>query len=124
MQHDEPALPAHQPQDLDLNALDELVGHDGAMFRKFALLFVSSLEDVLNQIDAAMASGDMATLAAMGHRAKSTALNIGAAKLSGLCLQLEQAAKTNDGVQALALARSLRPVFEDIRTAIGQRLSA
>jgi HPt (histidine-containing phosphotransfer) domain-containing protein len=124
MQRDHPAPTAHQQHDLDLTVLDELVGHDPQKFRKFALLFISSLEDVLQQIDAACAVSDVARLGAMGHRAKSTAMNIGAVKFSGMCLQLEQAAKANDLVQADALAQGLRPVFEEIRTAIGLRLAA
>ncbi len=114
---------SRQP-DLDLAILYKLVGNDEQKFRKFAQLFVTSTEDVLQQIDACCANGDLASLAALGHRAKSTAENIGAAKLSSLCRQLEGAAKSLDAAQALALARSLRPVFEEVRSEIGLRLAA
>ena len=128
MQHNEPppATDTEAPPlpDLDRTVLDELVGNDAQKFRKFALLFLTSLDDVLHQVDAACASGDIATLGAMGHRGKSTAMNIGAAKLSGMCLQLEQTARAKDAAQALALARGLRSEVEGIRAAIGLRLAA
>lgn len=108
---------------LDLSVLDELVGNDATKFRKFALLFLSSLEDVLKQVDEACDQGDMATLAAMGHRAKSTAMNIGAAEFSHQCLQLEQTAKAQDTAAAIAIGSSLRPMFLGIRAAIEQRLA-
>ena len=123
MQYCEPAPLTDRKPDLDLTVLDALVGHDAQKFRKFALLFLSSLDEVLQQVDSACASGDVAILGAMGHRAKSTALNIGAAKLSGMCLLLEQTAGAQDWAQSLAVAQGLRPVVEGIRTAIGMRLS-
>ncbi len=107
---------------LDLSVLDRMVGNDPAKFRKFALLFISSLEDVLQQIDEAIARADLSALSAMGHRAKSTALNIGARSFSDQCRLLEQAAGEGDCATALALAQSLRPQFLGIRHAIDQRL--
>lgn len=109
---------------LDLSVLEKMVGNDPAKFKKFALLFISSLEDVLQQIDDAIVRRDMAALAAMGHRAKSTALNIGAAGFSGQCLLLEQTAGAGDAPAALALAQSLRPLFQGVRTALEQRLAS
>ena len=53
-----------------MSVLEKMVGNDPAKFKKFALLFISSLEDVLQQIDDAIVRRDMAALAAMGHRAR------------------------------------------------------
>lgn len=108
---------------LDLSVLDTLVNHDAAKFRKFALLFISSVETVLTEVDTAITQEDLATLAAMGHRAKSTALNVGAAEFSQQCLLMEKAAKAQDAEAALAFARSLRPQFERICEAIHLRLA-
>lgn len=108
---------------LDLSVLEKMVGGNPAKFRKFALLFISSMTDVLTQVDGAVASQDLQVLAAMGHRAKSTALNMGATGLAGQCLQLEQAARGGQGAQAIAIARGLRPMFAAICAAIELKLS-
>jgi HPt (histidine-containing phosphotransfer) domain-containing protein len=107
---------------LDLSVLEELAGHDAAKVRRYALLFIQSLEDVLAQIDGAVASQDLALLGDMGHRAKSTALNIGASAFAHECLLLEQAARSQDSATSLAIAKSLRPLFVPIHAAILRHL--
>ncbi len=109
---------------LDLSVLDTLVNHDAAKLRKYSLLFIASLEEVLAQVDEGIARADCALLGAMGHRAKSTALNIGAAGFSTQCLRMEQAATAQDTAAALALAHTLRPMFQPIRAALLQHLEA
>jgi HPt (histidine-containing phosphotransfer) domain-containing protein len=109
---------------LDLSVLDTLANHDATKLRKYSLLFIASLEEVLAQVDDGIARTDCSLLGAMGHRAKSTALNIGATGLSAQCLLLEQAATTHDTVAAMALAHTLRPMFLPIRAALLQHLEA
>ena len=111
------------PVGLDLSVLDKVVGSDAARFRKYALLFIQSIEDVLRQVDDALAASDLGALAAMGHRAKSTALNVGASGFSGQCLLLEKAAHAGDALTALALAQGLRPLFGVICATIEARLA-
>ncbi len=115
---------AEETLGLDLSVLDALVGNDAAKFRKFALLFISSMETVLNEVDSACAAQDMGTLGAMGHRAKSTALNIGATAFSRQCLLLEQTARAQKVDEATSIANGLRPMFTAICQAIHQRLAA
>lgn len=102
----------------DYSALKTLANHDEAKLRKYAQLFIASLEDVLAQVDDGVIRADMTLLGAMGHRAKSTALNIGAADFGHQCLLLEQAATARDVSGAIALAQSLRPMFLPIRAAL------
>jgi len=110
--------------DLDLTVLERLVGGDAAKLRKFALLFLQSVGDVLNQIDDALVADDLEALAGLGHRAKSTSMNVGAAGFSRQCLALETAARQQDRSTAVAIARGLRPLLEDIRAVIGRRFAA
>ena len=111
------------PVELDLSVLDTLVNHNPVKFKKFALLFIDSIETVLAEIDTGMATGNLPTLMGMGHRAKSTAKNIGAEAFSMQCLRLEQTARADDLAGALVIAAGLRPQFETIREAILLRLS-
>ena len=119
--HTPPAEPG-DPTELDLSVLDGMVGNDAARFRKFALLFLASVGDVLDQLDEAMARVDLDTLAALGHRAKSTSMNVGAVGFARQCLALESAARGHDAATALAIAAGLRPLMQGIRRAIDQRL--
>lgn len=112
---------AKPPVGLDLSVLDTLVGHDAAKFRKFAQLFMRSVEGVIAEVDTAIAQGDMAKLAAMGHRAKSTALNIGAREFANQCIAMEDAARIGDVALAVEIGRSLRPLFDGIGRALAQR---
>ena len=111
------------PHGLDLSVLSRMVGDDSVKFEKFARLFMSSMEDVLRQVDAAIAAADMSALAAMGHRAKSTALNVGATALSGRCVEMEQAAKAGLQDDALQIASSLRLEYDLVCQAMHARLS-
>ena len=118
-----PSLASSDAPDLDLSVLDRMVGNDPARFRKFALLFLQSVGDVMDQVDQALLAEDLAALGALGHRAKSTSMNVGAATLARQCGALEFAAQQQDRVGAYAIARGLRPLLEVVRTAIEQRLA-
>lgn len=113
---------AASPVVLDLSVLEALVNHDPIKFRKFALLFISSIDTVLSEVDTAIAQNNLPLLAAMGHRAKSTARNIGAEAFANQCVQLESLARAQDAPAALQVARDMRPAFETIRLAIEQHL--
>lgn len=118
-----PDLTSADVPDLDLSVLDRMVGKDPIRFRKFALLFLQSIGDVLDQVDQALAAEDLAALAGLGHRAKSTSMNVGAAGLARQCLAMESAALQQDRAAAYAVARGLRPLLELVRAAIDQRLA-
>lgn len=121
MMHTPPAAPG-DPTELDLSVLHSMVGNDAARFRKFALLFLASVGDVLDQIDDAVARADLDTLAGLGHRAKSTSMNVGAVGFARQCIALESAAREHDAATALTIAAGLRPLMHGIRRAIDQRL--
>lgn len=109
--------------ELDLTVLDTLANHDHTKVNRYALLFFRSIEDVLGQMDEALACGDLARLGALGHRAKSTARSIGAFGFSQACLQLEHAAQTHNDAAATAIATTLRPLYEGIHQALLQHLA-
>ena len=108
--------------DLDLSVLARMVDNDPVRFRKFARLFLASVEDVLAQLDDAVLRADLDAMAGLGHRAKSTSMNIGASGFSRQCQLLESTARQGDAVAAQACARGLRPLLQGIRSAIEQRL--
>jgi HPt (histidine-containing phosphotransfer) domain-containing protein len=88
---------------------------------------ITSLGAALAPIARALGEGDLHALQACGHRAKSTALHIGAQDFADTCQALEEAARLGQAVQALALAHQLQqslPVLEQaLHQAVQQRLA-
>ena len=106
----------------DVSVLDDLVDGDRAMFEKFTLMFISSFETALANIDGALKSADLVTLCAMGHRAKTTARNIGAIALGNACEALEAISLTSNIEEATQAAVGLRPMFEAVRAELSRRI--
>jgi HPt (histidine-containing phosphotransfer) domain-containing protein len=107
---------------LDTNVLDALVSGDPAKFQKVLMLFISSMEELMQQFDDASTREDLAELIELAQRAKSTALNIGAVTFAVHCEQLEQAVNQANAAGALAIADALQSEFNAICEAIHQRL--
>lgn len=101
--------------EIDVSVLMDLVDNNPETFRKFALLFISSFETVLANIDVALETSDMTALCAMGHRGKSTARNVGAISLGRGCETLERLSQEAGIEEASRAAKSLRPMFEAVR---------
>jgi CheY-like chemotaxis protein len=76
------------------------------LFRELAALFLGDLEERLAALRAGVSAGDAGTVARMAHTLKGSAGNLGAERLMGACLELEQAARggTTTGLAAV-LAR-------------------
>jgi HPt (histidine-containing phosphotransfer) domain-containing protein len=104
--------------EFDAAVLLDLVEGDPAEFQKFALMFISSFETALTNMDIARASDDMAVLGAMGHRAKTTARNIGAMALGQECELLENSVEASNFDEARRMAAGVRPLFEGVRSAL------
>jgi signal transduction histidine kinase/CheY-like chemotaxis protein len=114
------AAPANGAGPVDFALLESTFGGDWERMRKYAFLFVSTARDALDEIDAALAAGDLARVAALGHRVKSSARAVGASGFGDLCEQLE----AQDGrlAQARALAARLRAQLARIEREITVRL--
>ena len=106
----------------DVSVLEDLVDGDRAMFEKFTQMFVSSFETALANVDSALANGDLVAMRAMGHRAKTTARNVGAIALGNACEMLEITSETSTIDAATQAAVDLRPMFEAVRTELSRRI--
>ncbi|BDT59758.1 hypothetical protein MasN3_32520 [Massilia varians] len=115
-------IPAPGAGAVDFDALARGVGGERDRMRKYAFLFLASARDALADIDAALATGDMATVGALAHRLKSSARAVGAGPFASLCEEIEsQAARP---AQARALAARLRAQLARVEREIGARLGA
>jgi signal transduction histidine kinase/DNA-binding response OmpR family regulator len=81
---------------IDHTVLDPWVQNDEAGRRQLLTSFSLSAVESHQQIEAAMADGDLAALAAAAHRLKGSALAIGARALSQAAELLERSAKAGD----------------------------
>ena len=73
----------------------------GTILRKFT----SIADEGMNELDAAVAAGDLASTARLAHTLKGAAANLGAKRLSAAAFELENASKAED-LERTTLARS------------------
>ncbi len=105
---------------IDLAVLAELLGNDRKKIHEFALKYIKSAQEDIAKIEAALESGDMAALGALGHQVKSPALMVGAMGFANLCRALEHSA---DVKQARCIASQMRPLLERIKEHIDNNLA-
>jgi signal transduction histidine kinase/HPt (histidine-containing phosphotransfer) domain-containing protein/BarA-like signal transduction histidine kinase len=97
---------------IDLAILSEHAGGRPERMARYAALFFEQTELMLPPARRALADGDAASLAALAHRAKSSARAVGSAALAELCQHLESSAAADPGA-ALALGGTLVLKFSD-----------
>ena len=114
------------PERVDLSVLEEYVGHAPNTLRAFVALAIQSLQQALAPLAEGMARSDLALLGECGHRAKSTALHVGAQTFAHACMALATAARQGRLPEALALAAEVqarRAAVEDaLHAALRERL--
>lgn len=102
-------------------ALSALVGDDPAAIDEALALFVRTARDWRMQVAAAAAAGDVATLAQLGHRMKSSARAIGASGLAAACESLEHPATAEAQASAphpeAPVLEALDAVLEELQRA-------
>jgi CheY-like chemotaxis protein/HPt (histidine-containing phosphotransfer) domain-containing protein len=115
-----PAVPDAAAGLLNLEVLAATFGQDRAKIRKFAFMFLDSAREGLDQIDAALAAGDLERAGAVAHRIKSSARTVGAAAFGDICGELE----TQRGQGALAQARPLAARLRGLYVRLERRIDA
>jgi len=74
-------------------------------------LFADSTPSILEELRSALAQGELTSASRLAHRLKGSAANIGAAKMSALCAQLEKSAQTNQPEVNNALVERISASF-------------
>jgi CheY-like chemotaxis protein len=90
---------------LNPSALEQITGGDPRMREELVKVFIGFMDAALRDLDQAAAQGDRQALAALGHKAKSSAASMGAVTLAALCASLEASMK--DDTRPLADAQAL-----------------
>ena len=113
---------AGDPAVIDLSVLAQLLGYHPHKIRKFAFKFLQSTEAGFNEMEAALAAGELQKVRELGHRIKSSARAVGALGLAELCLQLEQLAPEADARAGAASARSLLDRLWPLLSAVSEHI--
>ena len=105
---------AGDPAIVDLSVLAQLLGYHPHKIRKFAFKFLQTTEAGFNEMEAALAAGELQKLRELGHRIKSSARTVGAFGMAELCLALEQLAPDAGIDAARALLDRLWPLLGQV----------
>lgn len=106
---------------IDLSVLEKMLGADPIKVKKFALKFLLSARQGFEEIESALADGDLVRLAALGHRNKSPAKTVGAQGYAELCLAMEQFKHGGNVVQATELVEQMRILLNQIEELIERK---
>ncbi len=100
-----------------LAALRSLDGDDEPdVSREVAGLFLTSTEEGIGMIEAALAAGNAADLRVLAHRVKGSCGNVGATRLEALCKDLELAG--HEGRVPADAAPGLRAEWDRVKAAL------
>jgi len=113
---------AGDPAIIDLSVLAQLLGYHPHKIRKFAFKFLQTTEAGFNEMEAALAAGELQKLRELGHRIKSSARAVGALGMAELCLQMEQLAPDADAKTGAAAARSLLDRLWPLLSAVSEHI--
>ncbi len=103
---------SHTGVPIDLGRLNELTAGDAEFAYELASTFVASGEQVLGEIDSAVAAFDRPALSRAAHKLKGASANIHADPLCALALALETQAPRLDQPRLKELIEELREEFE------------
>lgn len=104
------------PDPLDRAALDDLlamVGGETDLFVEMLDTFATDAVGYAAELDAALASADVAALVRPAHSLKSNAMNVGATRLAELCRALESDARAA-GVELPDAAARVAAVHDEL----------
>jgi signal transduction histidine kinase/CheY-like chemotaxis protein/chemotaxis regulatin CheY-phosphate phosphatase CheZ len=106
---------------LDLAVLTDMVGDDAETITDLLQSFLESATGLLSDAIEAAGSQDMAQVRAVVHSLKGAARSVGARKLAETAASVEQAAAENRPDEVRRWMPALRPLFDEVGTAIERR---
>ena len=115
------AAPAAENHDLDVSRLEELdaLGEGAAALVTRAISnFIRNAPATLAELEAAHRRGDVDEVAALAHRLKGSAWNLGALRVGSLCERLENEARAHELVEVDAQLDGVRSAYDDAARAL------
>ncbi len=106
-----------------MEVLSLTFGGNPVKMRKYAMLFLDSARSTLGELHDALASGDFARMADLGHRIKSAARAVGAMSFGELCQSLETVRESGDADHARSVIDAMAVLLERLDGHIGSELA-
>lgn len=107
-----------EPSLLQLHELARQLGDQPDKLIRYARKFVQSAQQGLEDMRLADHNEDLPTLAALGHKLKSSARTVGAHQFAAYCEELEQLRRNTDLPHAARLLKTLLAMLPDIEACI------
>ncbi len=114
---------AGDPDVIDLTILAKLLSYDQDKVRKFAFKFLQTTQAGFEEMETALAAGNVMRVRELGHRIKSAARTVGALGMAEICQSLENLpfdSPAAEHAQATAMVAQLWPLLERITEHIMQ----
>jgi two-component system sensor histidine kinase/response regulator len=109
---------------LNYDYLNEITGGDAEFIAELLGDFVSQTPALMEQIAAAVAQGDAATVGAAAHTLKGSARAIGADEFAAIAFELEQAGKQGDLANAPDALQRLQTYWQSLEAYLQQQIVA
>lgn len=123
---DSPALPAVvEGPVLDVSRLDALrqMGADALpLVDRIIVSFLAGAPTLLAAVRGAVESGDPSELARVAHKFRGNAANLGAARVSDICRELEQRGRDRSTRDSRELLASLQDALDDTMVRLREQL--
>ncbi len=118
------AVPRTRPEIIDPEALARIRALESAtrpgLVARVVSLYLNGLAAQLDEIDAALARGDLAAVREVGHALKSASANVGASEVARLAEFVERAGRDGDAGAARDLLGQLRLTAPSVSAALGE----
>jgi two-component system sensor histidine kinase/response regulator len=109
---------------LNYDYLNEITGGDAEFIAELLSDFASQTPTLMEQIAAAVAQGDAATVGAAAHTLKGSARAIGADEFAAIAFELEQAGKQGDLANAPDALQRLQAYWQSLEAYLQQQIAA
>jgi HPt (histidine-containing phosphotransfer) domain-containing protein len=98
---------------IDTGRLRALIGEDEEFVRELCQTFISTTEEMVPQLERALAAADRATLGAVAHKLKGGSQSICAERIAGLAMALERGAPSQSLPDLAIRLADLRAAITD-----------
>ncbi|MFQ5631976.1 MAG: Hpt domain-containing protein [bacterium] len=112
------AVHEHSVQAVDPEEVLDRVDGDLEFLQELAELFFDSSEELLEELQSAIASGDTVSVGTAAHTLKGAVGNFGAMRAFNLALELEKMGKNGMLDQAKAVSANLEAELQEVKTQI------
>jgi HPt (histidine-containing phosphotransfer) domain-containing protein len=98
----------------------QIFGEIGDEVRELLQLFLDSTQPLVEDLDKALAAGDVLAAREAAHSAKGAGNSAGAFRFAKLCGEVESACARGDAEAAIQLLEPLRQAFVEVSAAVAE----